>query len=256
MQVSLGRVFLLMKRFYGKNIVVTGASRGIGAGIAYQLASEGARVALTYSTQKEKALQTLKNLPGEGHLIVNIDIKSEESILKGFEEIFSQFDSLNGLVNNAGITKDQLILRMKCDDFDSVIQTNLRGTFLCIKSSLKSLMKTQGAIVNLTSVIGQSGNAGQANYAASKAGIEALSKSVAHEMGSRGIRVNCVAPGFIVTEMTDQLSQEQKDAILNRVPLKSMGRVEDVACAVAFLLSDESKYITGHTLCVNGGLRM
>jgi 3-oxoacyl-[acyl-carrier protein] reductase len=246
-------------KLHGKNIVVTGGSRGIGAGIAIRLAREGARVAITYTSRPDAAEKVLAELGTEAaHFIAKVDVAQEESIEQGFSEIIKTFGGkVDGLVNNAGITRDQLLLRMKSRDFDEVVQTNLRGTFLCTEAVMKPMLKARtGAIVNITSVIGHSGNAGQANYAASKAGITAFSKSVAQEIGSRNIRVNCVAPGFITTEMTDVLPEAQKNAILAKVPLQRLGEVEDVAAAVAFLLSDEAKYITGQTIHVNGGMLM
>ncbi len=247
-----------MRRLEKRQIVVTGASRGIGAGIARRLAAEGAQVAITYSSNRSSAEAVLASLEGTSHMVVELNVADEESVKRAFDEVLSHFGGLNALVNNAGITQDQLLLRMKSGDFDRVIQTNLRGAFLCTKAAMKPLLKSPGggSVVNITSVIGQTGNAGQSNYSASKAGIEAFSKSIALEMGSRAIRVNCVAPGFIVTEMTDQLTEDQKEAILQKVPLRTLGQVDDVSAAVAFLVSDEAKYITGHTLNVNGGLYM
>lgn len=240
-----------------KNIVITGSSRGIGAGIAKVLAAQGARVAITYVSSREQAEKVLSGLSGEGHAVFELNVASVSSIEKCFQEVEEKFGSIDGLVNNAGITKDQLLLRMKEDDFDSVVNTNLKGSVFCSKQVIKTMMKKRsGSIVNVTSVIGQSGNAGQSNYAASKAGLEAFSKSLAAELGSRHVRVNCVAPGFIITDMTDALSEEQKNQISEKIPLKTLGTVEDVAAAVAFLLSDESKYITGQTISVNGGLYM
>lgn len=245
------------KRFDGKTVLVTGSSRGIGAGIAQSLAKQGARVAVTYSSNASSAEQVCTALEGKGHLCLQLNVADEASVEQAFAKIAEEFGKLDYLVNNAGITKDQLLLRMKPDDFNAVIETNLRGTFLCTKAAVKLMLKARtGSIVNITSVIGQTGNAGQANYAASKAGIEAFSKSIAAEVASRSIRVNCVAPGFIVTEMTDVLSDTQKQAILDKVPLKSLGSVDDISSAVSFLLSDEAKYITGQTLSVNGGLFM
>lgn len=241
----------------GKKILITGGSRGIGAGIARVLAAEGARVAITFSNSEPQALEVLKSLPGEGHKAVHMQVSDEASVEKAFSDVLADFSTLEGLVNNAGITKDQLLLRMKAEDFQSVVDVNLKGTFLCTRIAVKHMMKARsGSIVNITSVIGQSGNAGQSNYAASKAGTEAFSKSIALEVGSRHIRVNCVAPGFIATDMTDKLNEQQKEAILSKVPLQELGSTEDVAHAVAFLLSDKSRYITGHTLSVNGGLYM
>lgn len=244
-------------RLKGKNIIITGASRGIGAGIARSLAREGAHLALTYSSNAEAAQKVLSELTGSGHFITHLDVASADSVVNAFDEIQTQFGKIDGLVNNAGITKDQLLLRMKDEDFDAVIQTNLRGTYLCTKTVMKSMLKARaGSIVNITSVIGQMGNPGQSNYAASKAGTEGFTRSVAQEVGSRGIRVNCVAPGFIVTDMTEALDDKQKQAILSKVPLNRLGNVEDVAQAVTYLLSDESTYVTGQVLQVNGGLYM
>jgi len=244
-------------RFAGKNVLVTGSSRGIGAAIARRLAMEGARVAVTYSSGSEAAQKVVESLPGSGHLCLKLNVADESSVTAVFAEIAQNFGTLDGLVNNAGITRDQLILRMKAEDFQTVLDTNLKGTFLCTRAAVKMMIKARsGSIVNITSVIGEMGNAGQANYAASKAGTEGFSKSIAQEVASRGIRVNCVAPGFIVTEMTGVLSDQQKESIFAKVPLRELGDVDDVASATAFLLSSESKYITGHTLSVNGGLYM
>lgn len=245
----------LEKRFAGRCILVTGSSRGIGAAVARHLAENGARVAITYSSGQAAAEQVLASLSGTGHISLHLNVADEGSVQSAFEKIAGDFGQLDGLVNNAGITKDQLLLRMKADDFQSVIDTNLRGTFLCTRSAVKMMLKARkGSIVNITSVIGEMGNAGQSNYAASKAGVEGFSKSIAQEVASRNIRVNCVAPGFIATEMTDVLTDQQRESILAKVPLHTMGDTSDVANAAAFLLSDESKYITGHTLSVNGGL--
>lgn len=247
----------LAQRFAGKAILVTGSSRGIGAAIASRLASEGAQVAVTYSSSPDAAEKVISSLPGTGHLLLKLNIADEASVTTAFDEIVAKFGKLDGLVNNAGITRDQLLLRMKTEDFQAVLDTNLKGTFLCTRAAIKMMIKARaGAIVNITSVIGEMGNAGQSNYAASKAGVEAFSRSIAQEVGSRGVRINCVAPGFIVTDMTDALNEQQKSGILSKVPLASLGDVEDVAAATAFLLSNESKYITGHTLSVNGGLYM
>jgi 3-oxoacyl-[acyl-carrier protein] reductase len=222
------------------------------------LAAEGAKIALSYSSNESSAQEICESLPGQGHLTIRLDVGDEESVESAFKKMLTHFSGqLHGLVNNAGITKDQLLLRMKTEDFDSVMQTNLRGTFLCTKLALKPMLKAKaGSIVNITSVIGQTGNPGQSNYAASKAGIIAFAKSVAMEVASRGIRINCIAPGFIQTAMTESLTEEQKKATMERVPLGTMGTVEDIANAVSFLLSEKAKYITGHTLNVNGGLYM
>lgn len=246
-----------MSALAGKKILVTGGSRGIGAGIVKFLANQGASIAFTYSSKEELAQALLKSLPGEGHMTLRMNISEEASVSEGLDQVIKAFSEIDGLVNNAGITKDQLLLRMKPEDFDSVIQTNLRGSFLVTKACLKGMLKARkGSIVNITSVIGLTGNAGQANYAASKAGLEAFGRSVALEVASRGIRVNSVAPGFIATEMTDVLTEAQKNDIISKIPLQAIGSSDDVAHAVAFLLSDNSRYITGHTLNVNGGMYM
>ena len=244
-------------RFENKTVMVTGSSRGIGAGIAHRLAAEGARVAITYSSSPDAAEKVLAGLPGKGHIRLQLNVSDEASVTAGFEAIAKEFGQLDGLVNNAGITRDQLILRMKTEDFQAVIDTNLKGTFLCTRAAVKMMLKARtGSIVNITSVIGEMGNAGQSNYAASKAGVEGFTKSIAQEVASRSIRVNCIAPGFIVTEMTGVLNDQQKETILGKVPLGTLGDVDDIASATAFLLSSESKYITGHVLSVNGGLYM
>lgn len=245
-------------RLLGKKIFVTGGSRGIGASIVKNLASQGAVVGFSYSSAAAAAEALLKELPGTGHFCVAMQLQNETSVNEACENVLKNFNGeIDAVVNNAGITKDQLLLRMKPEDFDAVIQTNLKGTFLVTKAFLKNMLKSRkGSIVNITSVIGQTGNAGQANYAASKAGIEAFSKSTALEVASRGIRVNCVAPGFIQTEMTDVLSDDQKKMILDKIPLGRIAEAKEVSQAVAFLVSEESSYITGHTLSVNGGMFM
>lgn len=244
-----------MSHLEGKKIFITGASGGIGQGIALELANKGAMLAIGYSQSEQKALSLIKNLSGEGHFSIHIDICNEESVQGAIKEILNQWEKIDGVVNNAGITADQILVRMKTEDFDRVIQTNLRGTFLVTRAVLKPMMKANsGSIVNITSVIGHSGNQGQANYSASKAGIEGFSRSVALEMASRNLRSNCVAPGFIETEMTKKLTDKQREDILKNIPLKSIGQPRDVANAVAYLLSDDSRYVTGQTLHVNGGL--
>jgi 3-oxoacyl-[acyl-carrier protein] reductase len=246
-----------MSNLNGKKILVTGGSRGIGAAIVEWCAAHGAQVAFTYSSREDAAAQVLSKLSGSGHFYVRMNLRDEESVNSAINQVLEKFGNLDGVVNNAGMTKDTLLLRMKTEDFDQVIQTNLRGNFLVVRAVLKSMLKARaGSIVNITSVIGQTGNAGQANYAASKAGLEAFSRSAALEVASRGIRVNCVAPGFIATEMTGVLSEDQKKAILSQIPMERIAEPSEVASAVGFLLSEDSKYITGHTLSVNGGLFM
>lgn len=239
----------------GKKILVTGGSRGIGEGIVKRLASLGATVAFTYTSRPEAAEEVLKSLPGSAHFHLKMDVKSQESVQEGVTQAIERLGGLDGLVNNAGITKDQLLLRMSEQDFKEVVDTNLTGTFFCAKAVLKPMMKArQGSIVNLSSVVAQMGNPGQANYVASKAGIEGFTRSLALEIASRNIRVNAVAPGFIATDMTDKLTPEQKEAISKNIPLGTLGEPKDIADAVAFLLSDMSRYITGQVLQVNGGL--
>ncbi len=214
-------------------------------------------MAFTYSSRADAAEKLLSELPGQGHFCLQMNSGDESSVEAAISQTLEKFGNIDGVVNNAGITKDGLLLRMKNEDFDQVIQTNLRGTFLVTKGFLKTMIKARkGSIVNITSVIGQTGNAGQANYAASKAGIEAFSRSAALEVASRGVRVNCIAPGFIGTEMTDVLKEEQKQALVAKIPMERIAEPSEIATVVSFLLSDDSKYITGHTLSVNGGLFM
>lgn len=244
-------------RLKDKSILITGGSRGIGAGMAKCLSQLGAQVAITYSANEAAAQKVLTELSGTGHIAVPMNVALADSVQAGFDRVLTHFGKLDGLVNNAGITKDQLILRMKDEDFDSVIQTNLRGTYLTSKLAVKAMLKARkGSIVNISSVVGQMGNAGQTNYSASKAGIEGFTRSLALEVASRQIRVNAIAPGFIVTDMTEALDAKQQEAITQRIPLGKLGHVQDIANAVAFLIGDESSYITGQVLAVNGGLYM
>jgi len=242
----------------GKIVLVTGGSRGIGRGIAKLFSEAGAKVALTYQSNEAAAQETLKELKGSGHKIFKINIAEPESVDEGMAQVVDSMGGLNILVNNAGITKDQLLLRMKAEDWDQVIDTNLRGVFLTTKVAVKLMLKAraEGSIINITSVIGQTGNPGQSSYAASKAGIIAFTKSIALEVASRQIRLNCIAPGFIHSDMTDSLTDEQKKGILDRIPLGSIGEAWDVAAACLFLASPMARYITGQTLNVNGGLYM
>ena len=237
---------------------ITGASRGIGRACALSLAQAGARVAVA-----ARNVDQLETLAGEirsaGHaaFAVPIDLGNSESIKEAIAKAARDFGPIAILVNNAGITKDGLAMRMKKDDWDTVIATNLTGAFLAIQQVLPGMMRERwGRIINISSVVGEMGNPGQANYVASKAGLIGLTKSIAQEMGSRNITVNAVAPGFVETDMTQGLSKELKDKMLANIPLKRMGRPEDVAAAVRFLASDEASYITGHVLDVNGGIYM
>jgi len=237
---------------------ITGASRGIGRACAQALSSAGARVAV--AARNVEQLETLAaelRSNGREAFVVPLDLANPDSIKEALAKTSKDFGSISILVNNAGITKDGLALRMKKDDWDAVIATNLTGAFLAIQQVLQGMMRERwGRIINISSVVGEMGNAGQANYVASKAGLIGLTKSIAQEMGSRNITVNAVAPGYIETDMTQALTQELKDKMLANIPLRRIGRPEDVAAAVRFLASDDAAYITGHVLDVNGGIYM
>ncbi|MBI3679037.1 MAG: 3-oxoacyl-[acyl-carrier-protein] reductase [Acidobacteria bacterium] len=237
---------------------VTGASRGIGRAVAVALAATGHRVVLAARdlAKLEQTQAGILQTGGEAH-IVSLDLASPASIPQAFADATAKAGPIHILVNNAAITRDGLALRMKRQDFESVIEVNLTAAFLCIQQVLHGMMRERwGRIINITSVVAQAGNPGQANYVASKAGLVGLTKSLAQEMASRNITVNAVAPGFMDTEMTQALSQEVKERILASIPLKRMGSAEDVAAAVRFLASEEAGYITGHVLNVNGGMYM
>jgi 3-oxoacyl-[acyl-carrier protein] reductase len=237
---------------------VTGASRGIGRACALSLAQAGARVVVAARDRaKLEEVAAEIRTGGREAFVVEIDLASADSIKAAFAEAAKEFGRIDILVNNAGVTKDGLALRMKKDDWDTVLATNLTGAFVAVQQVLQGMMKERwGRIVNLSSVVAESGNPGQANYVASKAGLIGLTKSLAQEMASRNITVNAVAPGFIDTDMTAGLSAELKDNLLGHIPLKRLGRAEDVAAAVRFLASEEAGYITGHVLDVNGGMYM
>lgn len=243
----------------GKVAVITGAGRGIGRAIALQFAEAGYQVVINYRssiTQVEELLSTIKNAGGEA-IAIQADISKEEEAKKLVDETVKQFGKLDVLVNNAGITKDNLLMRMSEADFDSVIDTNLKGTFFCLKHTSNVMLKQRsGKIINISSVVGLIGNAGQVNYAASKAGVIGMTKSAARELASRGITVNAVAPGFIETDMTDVLSDKVKEAMIANIPLKRYGKAGEVASAVLFLASDAANYITGQVLQVDGGMVM
>lgn len=240
----------------GKTIFITGGSRGIGAATVKKLASYGAKIAFTYSSQQAAAETLLKELPNEGHKAYQLDISNAEQVETVLPQVVSDMGGLiHGVVNNAGITKDQLILRMKNEDFQQVIQTNLNGTFYVSRFFAKHMLKNrQGSIVNMSSVVGAMGNPGQANYCASKSGVEGMTRSLALELASRSIRVNAIAPGYISSDMTKALTEEQLKAFSDNIPFGRAGEPEEIAETVAFLVSDSSSYITGQVIHVNGGL--
>jgi len=238
--------------------LVTGASRGIGRACALELAKAGAKVALA-ARQTDKLEEVAAEIRAGGGetFVVPLDLSAQESIKEGIARVAKEFGRVDMLVNNAGVTKDGLALRMKADDWNFVLQTNLTGAFFCIQQVISPMMRERwGRIVNISSVVGEAGNAGQANYVASKAGLIGLTKSLAQELGSRNITVNAVAPGFIETDMTAGLKDELKAKITAGIPLGRIGRADEVACAVRFLCSEEAGYITGNVIDVNGGMYM
>jgi len=245
-------------RMTNRTAFITGASRGIGRACALALAQDGARVAVAArnTDQLEMVAGEIRGQGGDAFAVA-IDLANPESIKEALARTAKDFGPIAILVNNAGITKDGLALRMKKDDWDVVIATNLTGAFLTIQLVLQGMMRERwGRIINISSVVGEMGNAGQANYVASKAGLIGLTKSIAQEMGSRNITVNAVAPGYVETDMTHGLSAELKEKMLANIPLKRIGKPEDVAAAVRFLASEQAGYITGHVLDVNGGIYM
>ncbi len=240
-----------------KTALITGASRGIGRAIALELAKEGHNIVINYAGNEVKALETKADCEALGAKVVlargNVAVAEE---VKGiFAMATEAFTAVDILVNNAGVTRDQLLMKLSEEDYDMVLDTNLKGAFLCSKEATRAMMKRRwGRIINISSVVGILGQAGQANYCASKAGLIGLTKSTARELASRHITVNAVAPGFIETDMTDALTQEQKDNISKNIPLARLGKGEDVAAVVAFLASDKGSYMTGQVLSVDGGL--
>jgi len=236
--------------------LVTGASRGIGAAIADRLANDGARVIGTATTQ-DGAARITESLRGRGGRGVVLDVTSQESIDSVIDDIDAKEGAIGILCNNAGITRDMLLLRMKQDDWDAVLQTNLASVFRLSKAVLRGMMKARhGRIISIASIVGLTGNPGQANYAAAKAGMIGFTKSLAREVGSRGITANVVAPGFIDTDMTRALNETQRETLNGQIPLARLGLPSDIAAAVAFLASADASYITGETLHVNGGMYM
>lgn len=249
----------LVGKLNGKTAVVTGASRGIGRAIAIQLASEGANVVVNYSGSEQKAKEVVEEIIALGSkaIAVQANVADNDSVQNLMKTAIDEFGSIDILVNNAGITRDNLLMRMKEDEWDDVIDTNLKGVFLCTKAVTRQMMKQRsGRIINISSIVGVMGNAGQANYVAAKAGVIGLTKTSARELASRNILVNAIAPGFITTEMTDELPEDIKNAMLAQIPLAKLGQPEHIAKAVLFLASDDSEYITGQTLQIDGGLVM
>ncbi len=243
----------------GKNALVTGGSRGIGRAISLRLASMGAHVFVNYVSNPQAAEETLKMIGDAGGTadILAFNVADATAAQDAIKQLIKDAGSLDILVNNAGITRDGLMARMKEDDWDAVLDTNLKGAFICAKAATRAMMKKRwGRIVNISSVIGFAGNAGQINYASAKAGMQGLTKSMAREFASRNVTVNAVAPGYIVTDMTRDLPEEIQEKIKAEIPLASLGRPEDVAGAVAYLVGDDGEYVTGQTIHVNGGLYM
>ena len=243
----------------GKIALITGAGKGIGAAIARKMSEQGATVIINYSHSKEAAANVMEEILSSGGQaeIYPCDVSDDEAVKTMIADIVKKHGRLDILVNNAGVTKDGLLMRMKPEDFDRVINVNLKGTFHCIQNATRIMMKQRyGRIINISSVVGLYGNAGQANYAASKAGIIGLTKAAAKELGSRGITVNAIAPGFIQTEMTDILNEDLKNNMINAITLGRFGQPEDIANAALFLASDQASYMTGQVLCVDGGICM
>ena len=249
----------MMHRLTGRTAVVTGAGRGIGKAIAERFAAEGAKVAVISRTEANsnsaaEAINAAHEGAAKGYAV---DVADGAKVLELGKQILADFGSVDILVNNAGVTRDGLALRMSEEDWDTVLDTNLKGAFNLVKAFQRSILKSKtGRIINVASVIGLIGNAGQCNYAASKAGLIGFSKSLAREFAGRGITVNAIAPGFIVTDMTNELNDAQKDGVLKTIPLGTFGDATDISNAAAFLASDEARYITGQVLTVDGGMVM
>lgn len=246
-----------MGELEGRVSLVTGASRGLGRAIAFKLATLGSKVAVNYLASDEEAGKLVKEINGSGGeaMLVKASVADAQAVKTMTREIVAKWGKIDILVNNAGITRDNLLPRMHDDDWDEVMNTNLRGAYLCTKFALRSMMNQfWGRIINISSLAGIVGNQGQTNYSAAKGGLIAFTKSVAREVGSRNITVNAIAPGFITTDMTDKLPQEAKDGILLRIPLKRFGTPDDVAELVAFLAGERASYITAQVICIDGGV--
>ena len=246
-------------RFSGKNVLITGGSRGIGAEIAKYLANEGLKVWINYRSGATQADEVKKEIEENGGVasVIGFDVTDEKAFIEAIKTIIDSDGELSYLVNNAGITNDKLAMRMSVEDFTKVIDANLTATFIGCREAVKVMSKKRfGSVVNVASVVAEMGNIGQANYVASKGGVIAMTKTFAGEGSARNIRFNSVTPGFIMTDMTAELNEKAKEAMMSRIPLKRFAEPKEVASAVAFLLSDEASYITGETLKVNGGLYM
>lgn len=241
-----------------KVALVTGASRGIGAAIATRLASDGFKVVVNYAGSTEKAEAIVADIVAAGGeaIAIQADVANADQVKALVKQTVDTFGQLDCVVNNAGITRDGLLMRMKEADFDAVVDTNLKGAFLVTQAASRPLMKTSGRIINIASVVGITGNPGQANYVAAKAGLIGLTKSVARELASKGVTANAICPGFIETDMTDELTDDQRNLSLGQIPLKRFGQTQDIAALVSFIASDEARYITGQTLAVDGGMTM
>lgn len=248
-----------MRKLEGKVAVVTGASRGIGRAIALKLADEGAKVVVNYSGSQAKAEEVVASIQEAGGeaLAFQASVANSDEVAALMDAAVKTFGSLDILVNNAGITRDNLLMRMKENEWDDVMATNLKGVFLCTKAVTRQMMKQRaGRIINISSIVGVAGNAGQANYVAAKAGVIGLTKTTAKELASRNILVNAIAPGFIETEMTAELPEDLKQGMLTQIPLAKLGQPEDIAKAVVYLASEDANYMTGQTLHIDGGMVM
>lgn len=243
----------------GKNALVTGASRGIGRAIAVELAKNGANIAISYVNNKDKAEEVVNEIKRYGvkAIAIKADVSQEEEVLNMVKIVKESIGSIDILVNNAGINRDNLLMRMSTEDWDKVIDTNLKGTYLCSKALIRDMIKKKsGKIINIASVAGVAGNFGQTNYSASKAGVIGFTKSLAKEVASRGINVNAIAPGLIETDMTLALKEDIRDSLVKNIPMGRLGTVQDIANIVIFLASEKSNYITGQVINVDGGMIM